>query len=114
MLQELTDLQESDERVWGTPNLSFTIRSRVSEGDEIVERTYTFSHAKEWDKWTFDSFKERRTEDTERIQSRAWHVTRNVNWEDPGDIPEDIAVPAEVQDELEGCLDAESISFQHP
>ena len=114
MLQELTDLQESDERVWGMPSLSFTIQGRVSDGDEIVERTYTFSHAEEWDKWTFDSFKERRSEDTERIQSRSWHVTRNVHWKDSGEIPDDIEVPVEVQNELEERLDAENVSFQYP
>lgn len=112
MLSELSGLQESDEETWGTARLSFTIRTRYSEEDEIVERTYTFSRAPEWDKWTFMSFKERRAEDEDTL--RNWRVTEDAHWSEPNEIPDGISVPQTVQDELEELLGLEEITIESP
>lgn len=112
MLSELTELQESDERVWSAPTVSFTIQTRSEEGDELIEREYTFSHAKEWDKWTFMEFEEKRTVDTTMITDRNWRRTRHILWQEP-EAPT-VDVPPEVEDELQELLGLEEMTIQKP
>lgn len=112
MLTELSGLQESDENVWGTSKLSFSIETRSEESGELIQRTYTFSHAPDWDKWTFHHFEERRTKDTRRISARNWRRTKSVTW-DESEAPS-IDVPPEVSEELEEMLGLDSLVLQEP
>lgn len=112
MLSELESLQESDERLWTCTSVSFTIETRIDEDDELVERTYTFAHAKEWDKWLFQEFEEKRTEDTDSVTDRCWRRSRHVMWQD--DEVRDIDVPPEVGRALKEAIDADSVTIQIP
>lgn len=109
MLRELSELQESDEGVWGTTDLSFSIRTRIGD-DEIVERTYVFNHAKEWDKWTLTEFEERRSPGG----TEAWQTTQSASWHEPNEMPENIVIPPEVQEELAERLGVDKLVLQHP
>lgn len=112
MLNELNELQESDERVWGTPALSFEFETRSEDGNELIHRTYTFSYAKEWDKWTFSEFEEERTENTSRITARNWRRTRHIYWSDT-EAPT-VDVPPEVTSELKEVLGHDNVVLQAP
>lgn len=114
MLNELTTLQESDERIWRTADVSLSIETRDKQSGELIERTYRFSHAKQFDTWTFTEFTEKRTEDTAQITNRNWRITEHAFWHKPNEIPPDIAVPPEVQRELKERLDADKLVFQQP
>lgn len=111
MLTDLTDLQSSDEDVQGV-ELSFDIETRTSDGSELIERQYTFDYAKEWDKWTFVEFLEKRTPNTDQITERNWRKSRHVMWYD-GSEP-DVEIPPEVTDALERATGADSIVIQTP
>jgi len=112
MLNELDDLQESDENVW-TISMSFEVETRSQDGDELVHRSYTFAYAKEWDKWTFSEFHERRTPDTGLVTDRNWEQSRHIMWHDVNETPT-IEVPPEVADKLQEATGAESIVLQIP
>lgn len=113
MLSELEGLQESDETVYGQPTVSFTIRTRSESGNILTEREYSFSYAKEWDKWTFQEFEEKQTEDTGGISDRNWRRTRHILWSDVNDTPE-IDVPPEVGQRLKEAINADSVTIQIP
>lgn len=110
MLNELDDLQSSNESMWGAPRVSFTIETREPVGGELVQREYTFSHAKEWDKWTFFEYEERRTDDTKRLTDRNWRRSRKIHWQDAEAFPE---IPEEVEDELKELLEVEELNIQN-
>jgi hypothetical protein len=110
MLTDLSDLQESDERVWGEPDVSFTVRTRESDSPEIVEREYTFSRAPEWDKWMFTEYEERRADSTNNI--RNWRRTRQLSWSDNEKPTVDI--PQEVEDKIEELLELDELVLQEP
>lgn len=110
MLRNLGELQESSEDVWSCAEVSFTIDTRSEDGDEIVEREYTFSRAPEWEKWTFTEFEERRAEDTARVTDRTWRPSRHVMWQN-SESPS-IDVPPEVEEKLEELLDLEEMVIQ--
>lgn len=112
MLTELSGLQESEESVWGAAQVSFNISTR-SEGDgELIEREYTFSHAKEWDKWTFSEFEERRTKDVNSVSGRNWRRSAHVHWND-AEAPS-VDVPPEVTEKLKELLEVEELTLQKP
>lgn len=113
MLSELEDLQESDEEIWGELTLSFTINTRSKESNEIIEREYTFGHAPPWDKWMFQEFEEKRTEDTKCMTDRNWRRTRHIMWDDISQTPT-IDVPPEVGEKLNEALGTDSVTIQVP
>lgn len=98
MLNELSDLQESDESVWHV-NLCFSIETRSEADGELVHKEYKFSYAKEWDKWTFQEYHEERTADTRRMTDRNWTRSRHIVWSDVHET-RTIDVPPEVADKL--------------
>lgn len=112
MLTKLSDLQESDETVWGTSSVSFSIETRLEDGSQIVQREYTFGHAEEWDKWAFQEFTEKKTEDTTSITEREWRQTRHIMWSDT-EAPT-IDVPPEVTEELTELLDLDEMVIISP
>jgi hypothetical protein len=112
MLSELTDLQDSEEYVWGTPSMSFTIRTREDGSDAVIQREYTFSYAEEWEKWTFTEFEEKRGEKTQINGGRHWRRTEHkTSSEEP--IP-DIDVPPEVGRKLNEAIGSEEVTIQMP
>lgn len=112
MLSDLNDLQESEEDVWGEPKLSFDIETRSEDGNELIHRTYTFSYAKPWDKWTFHEFEEKRTKNTHRISARNWRRKRHVIWQD-AEAPT-VPVPPEVTEKLKEMMDLDELVLQTP
>lgn len=111
MLNELESLQESDETL-SCIEMSFDIETRSEDGEEIVHREYFFSYAKEWDKWTFTEFVEKRTSNTDRISERNWRKSRHIYWED--DEAPSVDVPPEVSEALEEATGAETVTIQGP
>ena len=112
MLSDLQGLQESDENVWTTA-MSVEIETRSEDGDELVHKEYTFSYAKEWDKWTFQEYREKRTPDTTKMTDRNWRKARHIMWNDVNETPT-IDVPPEVAQSLAEATGAESITIQVP
>ena len=112
MLSDLQDLQESDESLWHT-NLSIEIETRSQDGNEIVHKEYTFSYAKEWDKWTFHEYLEKRTPDTTRMADRNWRKAQHIFWQDVDKTPS-IDVPPEAAKALAEATGSESITIQVP
>lgn len=112
MLSELGGMQESDENVWSV-SMSFDIETRSEDGDKLVHRTYTFAYAKEWDKWTFQEFTEKRAKDTTRVSNRNWQDSRHIMWHDVNETPT-VEVPPEVANKLQEATGAESIVMQLP
>lgn len=111
MLNELTDLQTSDEEVWRAAELSFEIETQLEEDGKLVRREYTFSYAKEWDKWTFVEFDEQETPNVSPAR-REWRRTRHIYWNDGESAT--IEVPPEVTRELEEMLDLDRVILQQP
>lgn len=112
MLTELSDLQESDEQIWGASKVSFTIETRSEEDRQIIQREYTFSHTPAWDKWMFQEFDEKKTSDTNRVSDRNWRRSRHMFW-DESQSPT-VSVPQEVQEQLEELLDVDELTLQTP
>lgn len=112
MLTELEDMQSSDENVTNI-EMSFDVMSRTSDGSEIVEKVYTFSWAKEWDKWTFTEYHEKRSRDTAKVSDRDWRKSRHIMWNDINETPT-IDVPPEISDALAEATGAETINIQIP
>lgn len=111
MLSELHDTQESDEDVQST-TVSVSIETRSNDGEELVRKRYSFNYAKEWDKWTFQEYDERRTPDV-RATERNWRQARHIMWSDGGDTAT-IDVPPEVADELAEATDSDEVTLQIP
>jgi hypothetical protein len=105
-------MQDTDESVQRV-DLTFDIKSRASEGDELVNKTYTFSYARQWDKWTFTEYSEERTPDTPAITDRKWRKSRHIRWDDFSETPT-IDVPAEVSEALEEATGADDVTIQTP
>jgi len=112
MISELNRLQDSDERVTGV-TMSFNIETECEENDELVHREYTFSWAKEWDKWMFQEFREQRTPNDCSVSERNWRDSQHIMWTDVGEEPS-ITVPPEVTDRLKEATGAESVVIQVP
>lgn len=108
-LTDFSDLQDSDEELWGTPKMSFEFTTRIESDEELVERTYTFSYAKEWDEWTFYEYEEKRSNTIDESKPKNWRRTRHTYWDD-SDAP-DVQVPQSVTDKLADLLDKESIEL---
>lgn len=112
MLNELEELQQSEENLWRT-NLSIDIETRSDDGNEIVHKEYKFSYAKEWDKWTFTEYTEKRTPDTAKMADRDWRKARHIFWNEMNETPT-IDVPPEVSKALAKATGSESITIQVP
>lgn len=112
MLNDLSELQSSDERVWNI-DLSFDIETRSESGNQLIHKTYTFGYAREWDKWTFIEYHEERAEDTKRVSDRDWRRSRHIVWSDVNET-RTIDVPPEVTDALAEATGAESVTIQVP
>lgn len=112
MLSDLSEIQESDEEVWHI-KLSFDIETRSTEGDEIVHKTYTFAHAKEWDSWHFHEYHEERSPNTDAITDRDWTRSRHILWQDINES-QTIDVPPEVARALQEATGADEIVIQAP
>jgi len=110
MLTDLERLQSSDESVQAV-DMSFDIESISDDGEELIERVYTFSHAPEWDKWMFTEFCEKRTPIAERVTERNWRKSRHVVWNDVGET-RTIDVPTEVSQKLQEITGAEEVTIQ--
>lgn len=93
--------------------MNFEIETRDDERNELVEKVYTFSYAKQWDRWTFQEFVERRTSDTKMMKDRNWRKTRELFWHDVHETP-DVEVPPEVTDRLAMATGSESVVIQTP
>jgi hypothetical protein len=112
MIGELEELQESDEDVWQV-GLSFDVETRCEESGEVVHKQYTFNYVKEWDKWVFQEYEEKRTPANERVAERDWRKARHVFWNDIGE-QRSIDVPPEVSEELARATGSESVTIQVP
>lgn len=112
MLNELDDLQKSGETVWNI-SMSFDVETRSDDDGELVHRTYRFGYAQEWDKWTFQEFRERRTPDARTVSDRNWQQSRHIMWNDVNETPT-IDVPPEVTEKLQEATGAESVVIQAP
>lgn len=97
MLNELQDIQGSGDETTIATEVSISIETRVDSSDNIIERTYVFSYAKEWDKWTLVEFVEQVSDDTLPISDREWDISEHTYWYDE---EADIHVPKEVSDAL--------------
>lgn len=113
MLGELAELQATGEEIINQVQMSIAIESRDTEGDELVESTYVFGYAKEWDKWTFQEYKEKRTPDTRLMSDRNWTETEHIFWQDSEATPQ-VSVPNRVADELAEATGADSVTIQVP
>lgn len=112
MLNELSGLQSSDETVWHI-DMCFSIETRCESNGELIHKEYKFSYAREWDKWTFQEYREERTPDTTRMTDRNWSQSRHIMWNDVNETPT-IDVPPEVADALAEATGAESVTIQVP
>jgi len=110
MLTELSDLQQSDEELHHASKVSFTIETRSKKDNELIKRTYAFSHAKEWDKWVFYEFEEKRAINTARVKNRDWRRSKHICYSDGRKI--DVDIPPEVERELQELLDIDEITLQ--
>lgn len=109
MLEELSELQTSDERHVVT-NMEITIETRTPDAEELVRRRYTFNHAPEWDQWNFSEYEEKRCTGARRIADRDWETSRHVWWSEGERI--DVDVPQAVSDELAERLSVEEVNIQ--
>lgn len=112
MLSELEDLQQSEENLWQT-SITFDIETRSEDGNEIVQKTYSFSYADEWDKWTFSEYEEKRTPDTASMGDRNWRQAQHIFWQEVNKTPS-IDVPPEVSKALAKATGSESVTIQVP
>jgi hypothetical protein len=97
MLSELQDIQASADETTIATEVSISIETRVTSSEDIIERTYVFSYAKEWDKWTLVEFVEQVADDTLWQSDRDWDISEHTYWYDE---EADIQVPKEVADTL--------------
>lgn len=113
MLTEIADLQQDTSEVVQGIDMTFDVQTRDKEADELVDKTYTFAYAPEWDKWMFHEFVERRTPDTAKTTDRDWRRTRHCLWQDVGDLS-DIHIPPQVTTKITEATGAESVTVQVP
>lgn len=113
MLSDLNQIQDESSESIQHIDMSFDIETRDKENDEIVQRIYTFSYAKQWDTWTFQEYVERRTPDTDRVGDRDWRKSKELFWHDINETPE-IDVPPEVSKKLAMATGSESVTIQTP
>lgn len=111
MLEDLSELQESEEDLYATTTLSFTFYTRSVESNELIHKEYTFDHAKEWDKWTLIKYSELRCDADSATSEREWRRTRQLKWSDTEETPE-IDIPPEVTEELKERLGVDEITLQ--
>jgi len=111
MLSELDDMQESREQIWKM-SMELTVETRVSSADELVRRSYRFSYAKEWDKWTLSEYVEERANDVAKITDRDWRETERLLWNESETA--EITIPPEVADKLKEVTGSESVTIQSP
>jgi len=110
MLNEVGELQSSNQDVWGNARVSFTIETREPTDDELIQRKFTFSHADKWDKWVVHTYEESRCDNTRRVSDRNWRRTRKIHWDDAAQFPE---VPPEVENKLQELLGLEELNIQN-
>lgn len=113
MLDELAQAGQPESETATNIDLSFAVTTRDSDTEDIVERVYTFAYAKEWDKWMFHEYVERRSQDTERMSDRNWQQTEHIFWNDMDDTRE-IDIPSTVTQKLADATGAESVTLQSP
>jgi len=97
MLSELQDIQGSGDEATVATEVSISIETRLDSSENITRRTYVFSYAKEWDKWTLVEFVEQRADNSLRPSDRDWGTSEHTYWYDE---EADIHVPKEVADTL--------------
>jgi hypothetical protein len=112
MLTDLQQLQSSDEDVQAI-DLGITVESFTRDSDELVEKSYTFSYADEWDKWVFTEFREKRTPTGGKVSDRNWRKSQHIVWNDVEEARH-IEVPPEVSEKLADATGADSITIQTP
>lgn len=116
MLSELSDLQESEEDVWGQPQVSFNIRTRETdegEPDELIERDYTFQFFPEVEEWVFHEYEEHRSPDPGPMTKRNWRRVKHIDHLD-GESPPGVNIPPEVNQKLEDLLDLKELHIREP
>lgn len=113
MLGELSELQQSSDGTIEHIEMKFDVHTRDDEDDELVEKVYTFCYAKEWGKWTFQEYVERRSPDTVRMSDRNWRRVQHCLWHDVNETP-DIDVPPQVADKLAQATGSEKVTIQVP
>ena len=111
MLSELDGMQESVEQVWQM-EMELTVETRVSAADELVRRSYTFSYAKEWDKWMLMEYVEERANDVANVSDRDWRETERLLWNETETAG--ITIPPEVADKLKEVTGSDSVTIQSP
>lgn len=111
-LTEVADHQVDDEDLFGEPILSFSFLTRDEEGGELVESEYTFCLAKEWDKWTFSRYRERRCDSSKSTARREWRKTEDVSWGEVDRDPVDVDVPQAVVEKLDEMIDTDVVKLQ--
>lgn len=85
----------------------------MEDENELVQRTYTFSHAPEWDKWNFSEFEEKRCDANSMVSRRNWRRTKHLMWNDVNET-HTIDVPPEVGEKLKEAINADSVTIQIP
>jgi len=113
VLSSLAEMGDTSSETVMRSTLSIDIRTRDTQADDLIERTYTFSYAKEWDKWMFHEYVEERTDDTTSVSDREWVQTRHIFWDNPDDSPE-IDVPQCVAQQLADATGSSSVTIQVP
>lgn len=114
MLTELSDIQESDEDIWGSPTISISMRTREYAGEHIIERTYTFGRSQLEDKWALQEFEERKSTANKISSKGDWETVNRAMWHEQHKMPDNIDIPPEVQQELMEILDLDEITLEHP
>lgn len=109
-LTDLAEEQESSEDVFGDATMELSFDTRSGDEETIVEKTYTFTHAPEWDKWLFSAYCERRCSTDDPMYNRHWTVVEDVTWDDPEAATVDI--PQSVIDELDETLSIDVMRMQ--
>jgi hypothetical protein len=111
MLTELEDLQQSEENLWGV-SLSIDMETRSTDGNELVQKEYSFSYAEEFDKWMFTEYVEKRTPDTSSISDRNWRKAQHIYWDEAESST--IDVPPEISKALAKATGSDSVTIQVP
>lgn len=113
MLNDLNSMQSDEAESVQHTEMEFSVATRDSAAEELVERVYTFSYAPEWDKWTFQEYLERRSPDTSKIADRNWRQARHLFWHEADKTPS-VDVPSAVAERLAEATGSESVTIQVP
>lgn len=111
-LTDTTEFQEDDGHLYGEPTVSFTFKVRDEEEGELVEKDFTFSHAKEWDKWTLMHYVEKRCDANSMISRRNWRTVEDVHWDKAHLSEADIDIPQYVIDKLDEMMEMDIMRIQ--